>query len=57
MRERIFWSARSLLGALLETVTASGDGDDFRVVEQSVEDGASGRDIAEKLSPFIDWAV
>ena len=42
---------------MLEPVAASGDGDDFCVVEQAVEDGAGGGDVAQELAPFLDGAV
>ena len=38
-------------------VAASGDGDDFGVMEQPVEDGAGGRDVAQELSPFFDGTI
>lgn len=44
-------------GALAEAVAASGDGDDFGVVEEPVEDGAGGGDVAQELAPFVDGAV
>ena len=47
----------TLVRTALESIAASGYGDDFDVVEKSVEDGAGGRDVAKELSPFLDGAV
>lgn len=33
------------------------DGDDFGAVEEAVEDGSGGGDVAEEFAPFIDGAV
>ena len=52
------WAWRcTLIGTVLEPVAASGYRDDFGVVEQSVEDGAGGRHVAQELSPFLDGTV
>lgn len=42
---------------MVEAVAWAGDGDDVGAVEESVEDGACGRDVAEELAPFFDGAV
>lgn len=42
---------------MVEAVAGAGDGDDFGAVEESVEDGAGGGDVAEELAPFFDGAV
>ena len=44
-----------MIGTVLEPIAAPGDRDHFGVVEQSVEDGAGGRDVAEELSPIPRW--
>jgi len=40
-----------------ETVAAALDGDDFGAVEEAVEDGPGGGDVAEQFAPFVDGAV
>ena len=47
----------ALVHTVLEPIAASGYGDDFGVVQQSVEDGAGGRHVAKELSPFLDGPV
>ena len=47
----------ALVGAFLEPVTASGYRDDFGAMEQSVQDGAGGRHVAQELSPFFDGTI
>jgi hypothetical protein len=42
----------TVIGAVLEPIAASGDGDHFGVVEQSIEDGVGGRHVAKELSPW-----
>jgi len=48
----------TLLGTILEPVAASGNGDDFGVMEQPVEDGAGGGakavcKVATEFAPFL----
>ena len=45
------------IDAVLEAVGSSGDVDDIGVVEESVEDGGGGRDVADEFAPLLDWAV
>ena len=33
------------------------DGDDFGMMQQTIEDGAGGRDIAEQFAPFFDGSI
>ena len=45
-----FWLGRyALVGTILEPIAASGDGDDFGVMEQAVEDGTGGGDVAQEF--------
>ena len=44
-------------GAGGEPVAASGDGDDFGVVQEPVEDGAGGGHVVQELAPFLDGPV
>ena len=41
----------------MEPVTASSDRNDFSVMEQAVENGAGGRDVARELSPSFDGTI
>ena len=43
----------ALVGAFLEPVTASGYGDDFGAMEQSVQDGAGGRRVRLRRRPAL----
>ena len=45
------------MGALLEAIAASGNGDDFASMEQAVEDGTGGGHVAQEFSPFFNRAV
>jgi hypothetical protein len=55
---RILALARyALLGTILEPIAASGNGDDFGVMEQPVEDGTGGGHVAQKFSPFFDGTI
>ena len=47
----------TLVHTVLEPVTASGDRDDFGVMEQPIENGAGGGDVAQELSPFFDGTI
>ena len=56
------WRLRSALrerhfGFGLESITATVDGDDFGMMQQTVEDRAGGRDIAEQFTPFFDGSI
>ena len=46
-----------MIGTVLEPIAASGDGDDFGLMEQAVEDGAGGRDVASGACPFVDGTI
>ena len=41
----------------LKPVATPGDGDDFCMVEDPIEDGAGGRNIVEQFAPFFDRAI
>ena len=51
MRRILTLARYTLLGTILEPVAASGNGDDFGVMEQPVEDGAGGGDV-HLIDPF-----
>ena len=44
-------------GTVFETVAAAGDLEDFGVVQEAVEDGGGGGDVAEEFAPFFEGAV
>jgi hypothetical protein len=46
-----------LVHTVLEPVAAFDYGDDFGVMEKSVEDGAGGRHVAKEFSPFFDGTI
>ena len=41
----------------LDAITFAGDGDDFGMVQEPVEDGAGGENIAEQFASFFQRAV
>ena len=47
----------TLIDTVLESIATTGDREDLSVVEQSIEDGAGGRHVAQELSPFFDGTI
>ena len=42
---------------VFEPVTAPSNGDGLGVVQETIQDRAGGRDVAQKLAPFLQWPV